>query len=82
MKGSPEVAARFARNLRRCRKRAGISQEELGYRAQLHRTEVSLLECGQRTPRIDTVMRLAGSLSARLAISSLALSGRRDTWRS
>lgn len=64
MKGSPEVAARFAKNLRRCRKRAGISQEELGYRAQLHRTEVSLLECGQRTPRIDTVMRLAGSVSS------------------
>lgn len=41
-----------------------LSQEELGYRAQLHRTEISLLGCGQRTPRIDTVMRLAGSLSA------------------
>ena len=64
MKHAPEVAAQFARNLSRCRKRAGLSQEELGYRAQLHRTEVSLLERGARTPRADTILRLAGSLSA------------------
>ncbi|MBW8060255.1 MAG: helix-turn-helix transcriptional regulator [Solirubrobacterales bacterium] len=60
---SLEVAARFSENLIRCRKRAGLSQEELGYRASLHRTEVSLLERGVRTPRIDTVLRLAGCLS-------------------
>ena len=59
-----DVAARFSENLIRCRKRAGLSQEELGYRASLHRTEVSLLERGVRTPRIDTLIRLAGSLSA------------------
>jgi transcriptional regulator with XRE-family HTH domain len=41
-----------------------LSQEELGYRAQLHRTQVGSLERGVRTPRIDTVLRLAGSLSA------------------
>lgn len=57
-----KVAAQFGRNLRRCRRRAGISQEELGSRAQLHRTEVGLLERGQRTPRIDTVVKLAYSL--------------------
>ena len=64
MEPSPELAARFAKNLRRCRERAGLSQEELGYRAQLHRTQVGSLERGVRTPRIDTVLRLAGSLSA------------------
>jgi transcriptional regulator with XRE-family HTH domain len=64
MEPSPEVAARFAKNLRRCRERAELSQEELGYRAQLHRTQVGSLERGVRTPRIDTVLRLAGSLSA------------------
>lgn len=64
MKRSPEVAAQFAKNLSRCRKRAGLSQEELGYRAKLHRTEVSLLERGVRTPRADTIVKLAGSVSA------------------
>jgi transcriptional regulator with XRE-family HTH domain len=64
VKGSTEVAARFAQNLVRARRRAGLSQEELGYRAGLHRTEVSLLERGARTPRADTVVKLAGSVSA------------------
>ena len=62
MKLSADIAAQFGHNLARCRRRAGISQEELGYRAQVHRTEVSLLERGARTPRADTVVKLAGSI--------------------
>jgi transcriptional regulator with XRE-family HTH domain len=57
------VATQFGNNLRYCRRRAGISQEELGYRASLHRTEIGLLERGERVPRIDTVVKLAGGLS-------------------
>jgi transcriptional regulator with XRE-family HTH domain len=53
---------RFGRNLLRCRKRAGINQEELSWRASLHRTEISQLERGLRVPRIDTLVRLAGAL--------------------
>jgi transcriptional regulator with XRE-family HTH domain len=52
----------FGETLRRHRKRAGFSQEELGYRASLHRTEVGLLERGERLPRIDTLLKLAGAL--------------------
>lgn len=55
-------ARRFAQNLRRCRRVAGISQETLGLRAGLHRTEIGLLERGARTPRIDTVVKLAAAL--------------------
>jgi len=62
-----DVAQRFGENLTRCRERANLSQEELGYRASLHRTEVSLLERGARIPRADTVVRLAGSLGATFA---------------
>lgn len=57
------VARRFGENLKRCRKRAGVSQEELGVLSSLHRTEIGLLERGERIPRIDTLVRLAGSLS-------------------
>ena len=39
-----------------------MSQEELGKLASLHRTEIGLLEHGGRVPRIDTLMKLAGSL--------------------
>jgi transcriptional regulator with XRE-family HTH domain len=57
-----EIAARFAGNLSRHREDAGLSQEELGLRASLHRTEISQLERGLRVPRIDTLVKLAASL--------------------
>lgn len=41
-----------------------MSQEELSFLAALHRTEVSQLERGLRVPRIDTIVKLAGSLKA------------------
>lgn len=53
---------RFALNLRRARKTAGISQEELAERCELHRTEVSLLERGGREPRLGTLVKLAIAL--------------------
>jgi transcriptional regulator with XRE-family HTH domain len=59
---SEELALRFGQNLRRCRHAAGISQEELGSRAALHRTEIGMLEHGQRVARIDTLIRLAGGM--------------------
>lgn len=55
-------AERFGRNLASHRRKEGLSQEELGVRASLHRTAVGQLERGERTPRADTVVKLAGSL--------------------
>jgi transcriptional regulator with XRE-family HTH domain len=57
------VAVQFGNNLRYCRRRADLSQEELGYAASLHRTEIGLLERGARIPRIDTLVKLASGLS-------------------
>jgi transcriptional regulator with XRE-family HTH domain len=59
---SRKVAERFGVNLARLRDRAGITQEELAFRASLHRTEIGLLERGGRLPRIDTLAKLAGAL--------------------
>jgi len=53
---------RFAANLRRARETAGISQEELAQRCEIHRTEVSLLERGGREPRLGTMVKLAVAL--------------------
>ncbi len=56
------IAERFGKNLIRSRNRAGISQEELGFRAELHRTEIGVLERGERLPRLDTLIKLAVGL--------------------
>jgi transcriptional regulator with XRE-family HTH domain len=53
---------RFAHNLRRRRVAVGISQEELGERTELHRTEISLLERAGREPRFATLLKLCGAL--------------------
>lgn len=57
------VAERFGENLMVYRRRAGLSQEELGVRGSLHRTEIGELERGVRVPRVDTLVKLAGALS-------------------
>jgi transcriptional regulator with XRE-family HTH domain len=61
-----DVADRFGANLRRIRNRSGLSQEQLGRRADLHRTAIGLLEKGARTPRIDTLLKLAQGLPAEI----------------
>jgi transcriptional regulator with XRE-family HTH domain len=63
------IAERFGENLVRVRKRNGLSQEALGFRASLHRTEIGMLERGIRLARVDTLVKLAGALG----ISPLAL---------
>jgi transcriptional regulator with XRE-family HTH domain len=56
------IATRFGQNLMHLRESAGISQEELGFRASLHRTEIGMLERGTRLARVDTLIKLAGAL--------------------
>lgn len=58
------VADQFGKNLAACRKRAGLSQEELAFRAALHRTAVGQIERGERTARVDTFAKLLGALDA------------------
>ena len=57
-----DTRSRFGSNLRRARTAASLSQETLGFRARLHRTEISLLERGERDPRLSTICRLASAL--------------------
>jgi transcriptional regulator with XRE-family HTH domain len=62
MPPSDEMKERFGVNLRECRKRLGISQHELSFRAEMGLNSVSLLELGTKQPRIDTFIRLVGAL--------------------
>ena len=60
--GVRDLKALLGDNLARCRKQAGLSQEELSWRAGLHRTEISQLERGLRVARADTLLKLASAL--------------------
>ena len=61
---SEELRARFGSNLRLCRERLGISQHELAFRAEANIGAISPLELGERVPRIETFIRIAGAVEA------------------
>jgi len=56
------LRAAFGQVVRRARKRAGLSQEQLGLDAGLARNFVSLIELGQTQPTLETVYQLAKAL--------------------
>jgi transcriptional regulator with XRE-family HTH domain len=58
-----EIAKEFGKNVLAARRRADISQEELSFRAGLHRTEIGQLERGNRDPKVSTLIKLSGALS-------------------
>ncbi len=60
-------AERFAANLRMLRAEADLSQEVLALRADVHRSQISLMESGERLPRLDTLVKLAGALGVTVA---------------
>ncbi len=61
--------ARFGLRLRGLREKAGLSQEELADRAQVHRTYLSGIERGRRNPSLINLLRIARALN--LSISAL-----------
>lgn len=54
----------FAANVKRARKAAGMTQEQVADASGIHVTEVSRIERGLRDPRISTVLKLADALGA------------------
>ena len=57
----------FARNLRRYRRAARLSQEELAHRSDIDRTYISSLERSLYAASIDVVDRLAAALEIQAA---------------
>lgn len=52
----------FGRNLRDARTRAGLTQTQLSEAAPLDRAAISRLECGERSPDMQTLLRLCAAL--------------------
>jgi len=45
-------------------RRLGLSQEELGFRAEVHRTYISQLERGLKSPTLSMILKLSRALKA------------------
>lgn len=69
----------FGTVIRKLRKKRNLSQETLGFCAQLDRTYISLIELGNSSPTLDTIVALAAALglsvTALLAATEKVLAG-------
>ena len=52
----------YGKTLRQIRKDKGLSQEELAFKTNLHRTYISLLERDQKSPSLRTVSTIAAAM--------------------
>lgn len=57
-----QVAAIVGPRIRRIRRGLDMSQEALAENAEMYRTEMTRIEWGERLPRLDTLIKLAGGL--------------------
>jgi transcriptional regulator with XRE-family HTH domain len=57
----------FGKKIRSLRKKMGISQEELGFRAGLHRTYIGAIQRGEQNISIDNIQKLAKALRIKAA---------------
>jgi len=66
MKATPS-RIKLGERIRELRKKAGLSQEELGFRARLHRTYIGSIERGEQNVSIDNIHKLAKALKVSLS---------------
>lgn len=57
-----DIRKRVGRNVARYRKAKGLSQEQLGFETNLHRTYISGIERGVRNPTVLILEKIADSL--------------------
>lgn len=62
-----DVCSRLGANVKRLREQLGLSQEQLAFDADMHRTYISGIERGVRNPTVTVLERLAMALKTKSA---------------
>lgn len=57
-----QTRLKFAKRVRELRNKSGLSQEELGFKANIHRTYIGSIERGEQNISIDNIDKLAKAL--------------------
>ena len=61
-----KVSKKIGLKIKLLRNKIDISQEELGFRADISKTQIGLIERGESSPTIDTLAQIAKALEIRL----------------
>ncbi|MBI4727082.1 helix-turn-helix transcriptional regulator [candidate division TA06 bacterium] len=62
MSAKTNVKIRFGLRIQQLRKQQGITQEELGFRSNLHSTHIGMIERGVKNVTLETIVKLADAL--------------------
>lgn len=57
-----QARIKLGKKVRALRTAVGLSQEELGFRAKLHRTYIGSIERGEQNVSVDNISKLAKAL--------------------
>lgn len=61
-----KITEKFGKRVKIIRQELGISQEELSFRADLHRTYISSIELGKRNVSLVNIEKLAKALECEI----------------
>ncbi len=61
-----DIKKRFGERVRELRQDKGLSQEELAFKAKVHRTYLGGIERGERNPALKNIAAIAGALEVSL----------------
>ncbi len=60
------ISKKIGLKIKLLRNKIGISQEELGFRSSISKTQIGLIERGESSPTIDTLDQIAQALDISL----------------
>lgn len=60
------IRKKFGQKVRQIRKGAKLSQEELGFKANIHRTYIGAIERGEQNISLDNIYKLAKTLKVHI----------------
>jgi transcriptional regulator with XRE-family HTH domain len=61
------IEKQFGERIRELRKAKGLSQEELAFRAKIHRTYLGSIERGERNPALKNIAAIAKALGVSIS---------------
>lgn len=63
-----DIQKKFGERVKELRQKMGISQEDLAYKAGLHRTYIGMIERGEKNITIKNIEKLAKALDVKIPL--------------
>lgn len=61
------IIVKFGENVREARKSKGLSQEQLSFKADLHRTYIGMIERAEKNVTLKNIEKIATALEANIS---------------